>query len=176
MPPEQIGRGSGDERRRHTGAVLSVSSVRSKVKAARETCRSTSRRAWPGRQTDRSRRGQPVQSSCALLGQLDAAATVAHPGARHTAFARVIVLADGRLLASDPVHNALLLYDASMTQPQSFPLPGDGEPLGLAPGGHGDVLVTCTATGVVLDATCPDSKREVACLLGAREEGDTLPM
>jgi sugar lactone lactonase YvrE len=72
--------------------------------------------------------------------------------------ARVIVLADGRLLASDPAHNALLLYDPSMAQPQSFPLPNGGEPLGIALGGHGDVLVTCSGTGEVLDVTVPGLK------------------
>jgi hypothetical protein len=81
---------------------------------------------------------------------------IAVPDTQHSP--RVLALADGRLLASDPLDNALLLYDPSIPQPQSFPLTGGGEPLGLAPGGHGDVLVTCSSSGEVLDVDVPGLK------------------
>jgi hypothetical protein len=68
---------------------------------------------------------------------------------------RIVVLRDGRVLASDPVHNALLVYDASLGQPQSFRLSAGGEPLGLAPGGHDDMLVTCAAADQVLELKVP---------------------
>lgn len=78
------------------------------------------------------------------------------PDTQHSA--RVVVLSDGRMLASDPIHGALLLFDQSMDQPQSFALPGDGEPLGVALGGRGDVLMTCTSTGEVVDVKVPGLK------------------
>ncbi len=68
---------------------------------------------------------------------------------------RLIVLSAGRVLATDPAHNALLVYDPSMTQPQSFPLSTGGEPLGLALDGHSAVLVTCMATNEVREVHIP---------------------
>jgi hypothetical protein len=74
---------------------------------------------------------------------------IAMPDTQHSV--RMIPLADGRVLASDPVHDALLLFDPSVGQAQSFSLPGGGEPLGVTLGGNGDVLVTCNAAGEVVD-------------------------
>jgi hypothetical protein len=78
------------------------------------------------------------------------------PDTQHSV--RMIPLANGRVLASDPVHDALLVFDQSLGQAQSFSLPGGGEPLGVALGGSGDVLVTCNAAGEVVDVKVPGLK------------------
>jgi DNA-binding beta-propeller fold protein YncE len=73
---------------------------------------------------------------------------------------RMLPLADGRLLATDPPDGKLLLFGASTAQPQAFSLAGPPAvtpciALGLAADRLPAVLVTCNGSGRVLQVRVP---------------------
>lgn len=71
----------------------------------------------------------------------------------------LLPLAGGRLLVSDPPDDKLLLFDSASAAPRAFAVPALGgvaaQPLGLAPGVHGTILVTCNGTGQVISVQLP---------------------
>lgn len=70
---------------------------------------------------------------------------------------RATQLQDGSVLASDPATGELLLLGGQSVVQKAFNVPGGAAalPLGIALGGHNDVLVTCTLTGLIFDLRLP---------------------
>jgi WD40 repeat protein len=68
---------------------------------------------------------------------------------------RMLPLADGRLLVTDPRDNKLLVFAPDATQPQVYALGTAQEPLGIAIDGSTKLLITCSASNQVLIANLP---------------------
>jgi DNA-binding beta-propeller fold protein YncE len=71
----------------------------------------------------------------------------------------LLLLAGDRLLVSDPPDNKLLLFSGGSATPRTFTVPAQkgvaAQPLGLAHGPHGTILVTCNAAAQILEVRLP---------------------